>query len=242
MRTLEGNRGRFTAANVEDNINDRDDVHKPFTRLVVVENTSNKGGGAIWDWQEMEKIRRVCDLNGLAYHLDGARIFNAVVAGGQEPADYGHLFDTLSVCLSKGLGAPVGSLLVGSRQHIQRARRIRKVMGGGMRQAGYLAAAGKYALEHHVERMQEDHQQARRLEETLNDLNMVDHTLPVESNIVIFRLRPDIDHLHLLQEMKEEGIKAVPFGPSTIRMVTHLDIDEDMIDQVIEVLRKLDRR
>jgi len=242
VRTLEGDRGRFTAGDVADNINDRDDVHKPLTRLVVVENTSNKGGGAIWDWQEMEQIRRVCDLHGLAYHLDGARIFNALVACGDDPANYGRLFDTLSVCLSKGLGAPVGSLLIGSNEHIQRARRIRKVMGGGMRQAGYLAAAGKYALEHHVERIQEDHQRAHKLEETVNALNMVDHTLPVESNIVIFKLRPGVDHLQLLQDLEEEGIKAVPFGPSTIRMVTHLDVDDEMIEKVNETLRNLDRQ
>ena len=241
VRTLEGDRGRFAASDVEDNINDPDDVHKPLTRLVVVENTSNKGGGALWDWQEMVKIRRVCELNRLGYHLDGARIFNAIVARGDDPSDYGRLFDTLSVCLSKGLGAPVGSLLVGSREHIQQARRIRKVMGGGMRQAGYLAAAGKYALEHHIERMQEDHQRARRLEEALNGLHMVEHTFPAESNIVIFRLKLGFDHLKVLDELEQEGIKAVPFGPSTIRMVTHLDVDDEMITRVIEVLRKKDR-
>ena len=239
VRTLDGDRGRFTAAGVEDNINDPDDVHKPITRLVVVENTSNKGGGALWTWQEMEKIQRVCELNGLAYHLDGARIFNAIVAGGEKPGDYGELFDTLSVCLSKGLGAPVGSLLIGGHEDIRGARRIRKVMGGGIRQGGYLAAAGKYALEHHVERLQEDHHRARRLEEALNNLDMVEHVLPVESNIVICRLREGVDQLRLLDDMKKKGLLAVPFGPSTLRMVTHLDVTDEKISQAIEILNAL---
>jgi len=242
VRTLSGDRGRFTAADVEDNINDRSDVHKPYTRLVVVENTSNKGGGAVWDWQEMEKIRDVCDANGLRYHIDGARLFNAIVQTKQDPRDYGRLFDTLSVCLSKGLGAPVGSLLLGSKDDIDKARRLRKVMGGGMRQSGYLAAAGRYALDHHVDRMQEDHERARRLEKVLGSLNMVDHILPVESNIVIFRLK-DLDSAGgILNSLQEKGIKAVPFGMGTIRMVTHLGIDDDMIDRAAQGLRDIDSR
>jgi threonine aldolase len=236
VRTLTGDRGRFTAADVEDNINDREDVHKPWTSLVVVENTSNKGGGALWDWQELEKIRTVCDANELKYHIDGARLFNAIVGQQQDPKDYGHLFDTLSVCLSKGLGAPVGSLLIGSKADIKKARRLRKVMGGGMRQSGFLAAAAKYALNHHVDRMQDDHLRARQLGEALEGLEMIENVLPVESNIVIFKLRQDLDVAAVLNELLNSGIKAVPFGPGTIRMVTHLQIDDEMIQKTIQVL------
>ena len=242
VRTLTGDRGRFTAADVEDNINDPEDVHKPLTSLVVVENTSNKGGGALWDWQVLEKIRTVCDANGLTFHIDGARLFNAIVAGQENPRDYGRLFDTLSVCLSKGLGAPVGSLLLGSKADIKKARRLRKVMGGGMRQSGYLAAAAKYALNHHVNRMQDDHLRARQLGEALESLEMVENVLPVESNILIFKLKDGLDVPVVLSELQESGIKAVPFGPQNIRMVTHLQIDDDMIQKTIEVLGEINAR
>jgi len=242
VRTLTGDRGRFTAADVEDNINDPEDVHKPLTSLVVVENTSNKGGGARWDWQELEKIRTVCDANGLRFHIDGARLFNAIVAGQEDPRDYGRLFDTLSVCLSKGLGAPVGSLLLGSKADMKKARRLRKVMGGGMRQSGYLAAAAKYALNHHVDRMQDDHLRARQLGEALESLEMVENVLPVESNIVIFKLKDGLDVPVVLSELQESGIKAVPFGPQNIRMVTHLQIDDDMIQKTLEVLDEINAR
>ena len=236
IRTLTGDRGRFTAVDVEDNINDREDVHKPWSSLVVVENTSNKGGGALWDWQELEKIRTVCDANELKLHIDGARLFNAIVGQQQDPKEYGRLFDTLSVCLSKGLGAPVGSLLLGSKADIKKARRLRKVMGGGMRQSGYLAAAAKYALHHHVDRMHDDHLRARQLGEALENLEMVENVLPVESNIVIFHLKEGLEEGEILNELQDSGIKAVPFGPGTIRMVTHLQIDDEMIQTTIQVL------
>ncbi|MEM7381706.1 MAG: GntG family PLP-dependent aldolase, partial [Bacteroidota bacterium] len=152
-KLIDGHRGMMTAEQVEAGINPPDFYHSPLTSLVCIENTTNKGGGACWNFEELKRIRKVCDKHGLAYHLDGARIWNALVEGSQTAKDYGRLFDTISVCLSKGLGCPVGSVLIGDQVHIDKAIRIRKILGGGMRQAGFMAAAGIYALEHHIERL-----------------------------------------------------------------------------------------
>lgn len=238
VRLLNGDRGRFTAGEVEENINP-DNVHHPVSRVVVVENTSNKGGGSIWDFEEIDRIKQVCQQNGLFFHLDGARVFNAIVEKNVEAESYGKVFDTISICLSKGLGAPVGSLLLGTKSLISKARRIRKVMGGGMRQAGYLAAAGVYALDHHIHRLQDDHARARRLAEAIGGLPVVKEVLPVETNIIVFRLQEDVRDADFLKKLAADNIIAVPFGRQTIRMVTHLDYDDDQLEHTVNMLKSM---
>jgi threonine aldolase len=235
---LEGERGLIKASDVARSVNP-DDVHRPVTRLVEVENTMNKGGGACYPYVDLLEIRAVCDANNLRLHLDGARLFNAMVATGTKPEDYGAIFDSISICLSKGLGAPVGSLLLGNQDFINRARRVRKVFGGGMRQAGYLAAAGIYALDHHVDRLEEDHQKASYLGKVLNELPYVDSVMPVETNILIFTLTDRFTEKEFIAALKGYDIYASPTGPQTVRFVTHLDFTADMAGKVEEVLRKL---
>jgi len=209
----------------------------PKSTLVVIENTCNKGGGGAYTLDAIRAIHAVCKKKNLALHLDGARIFNALVAKGGKPADIGQEVDSISICLSKGLGAPVGSVLVGNRAFIAEARRVRKAMGGGMRQAGYLAAAGIYALDNHIERLTEDHDHARHLADTLAELPWVENIRPVETNIVIFDLKSPSTPAVFLDYLGENGVKASAFGPQTIRMVTHLDVTTAMIGQAIAVLR-----
>lgn len=238
VRLLDGDRGRFKAEDVLENIQGKD-YHAPITSLVSVENTVNKGGGCYYAMEELKAISEVCKSNELAYHLDGARLFNASVESGDSLFDYGQLFDTISICLSKGLGAPVGSLLLGSEDKIQMGRRVRKVFGGGMRQAGYLAAAGIYALDHNIERLKEDHQRAKALEQSLNACAFADEVLPVDTNIVIFKLKENFQVEDILQKMNEEGLKAVPFGKREIRFVTHLDFDDQMLERTIGILKQI---
>ena len=238
VRLLAGQRGRFTAAQVSEAVNRRDDAHLPWTRLVTIEDTVNKGGGCCWDLQEIAGIRRVCSEHQLALHLDGARLFNALVARNEAPRDYGHLFDTVSVCLSKGLGAPAGSLLLGSRELIGKALRYRKLMGGGMRQAGYLAAAGRFALEHHVERLAEDHARAKTLEAELQALPCVESVLPVETNIVIFNLGDSISGEAFLRRLREQGVLASSMGRQTIRIVFHLDVNDGQMETLRRALQR----
>lgn len=235
---LEGERGVVDAADIAGQINP-DDVHRPVTKLVEVENTMNKGGGACYPYVDLLAISAVCDANNLSLHLDGARLFNAMVATGTNPGDYGAIFDSISICLSKGLGAPVGSLLLGSNDLIHKARRVRKVLGGGMRQAGFLAAAGIYALDNHVDRLKEDHERARYLGNVLNDLNFVNTILPVETNILIFTLNDRFTAKEFIDTLRQFDILALSTGPQTIRFVTHLDFTEEMAGKVEEVLRKL---
>lgn len=233
---LEGDHGRITAADVEAHINP-DDIHRPVSRLVSVENTMNKGGGAIYDFNELKKIGAVCKAHGLGYHLDGARIFNALVETSETPLQYGELFDSISVCLSKGLGAPVGSLLLGSTAFIKQASRMRKVMGGGMRQSGFLAAAGIYALDHHVARLKEDHKRARMIGAELSKLPYVDEVYPTQSNILVFKLNEKMNDNRFIQKLAEHDIHGMIFSPQTIRFVTHLDFTDDMMQKTISVLR-----
>lgn len=228
VRLLAGDRGRFTAVDVEAAIQ-ADDPHYPRSRLVVVEDTSNRGGGACWDALELDRVREFCERRGLALHLDGARVFNRLVAKGDDPVAYARRFDSISVCLSKGLGAPVGSVLIGPRDFIRSAKRVRKRLGGGMRQAGYLAACGVYALEHHVERLADDHRRARRLESALRATGFVKAVLAVETNIVIFEVD---DVASVLAHLASHGILAAAMGPRRVRFVTHLGIDEAMIARV----------
>ncbi len=239
VRLLEGDRGRITSDMVLDNINNPDDIHAPVSILVSLENTMNKGGGCYYDFEEIEKISQVCQDKGLKLHLDGARLFNALVASGDDPKKYGQHFNTMSICLSKGLGCPVGSVLVGNEQDIKTARRIRKVLGGGMRQAGFLAAAGSYALDHHVDRLAEDHKRAKILSEVLVDREYVESVLPVDTNIVIFRLANKVMATDFVQKMKEAGVLAVTFGKYDVRLVTHLDFTDEHLEETVTILKKL---
>jgi threonine aldolase len=235
---ITGNRGRITAAQVEARINNPDDAHFPLSRVVSLENTCNRGGGAIYDFAEIQKIREVCDRRGLALHLDGARLFNALVESPQTAADFGEIFDTISICLSKGLGAPIGSLLLSTHDRIKAARRARKVLGGGMRQAGFLAAAGIYALDHHVQRLRDDHALARALGAEVEALPYVAELFPVDTNILVFRLQDGVRVPHLLAHLAENGIKAVAFGGQLVRFVTHLDFKAEMIGVVAAAMTK----
>jgi threonine aldolase len=211
----------------------------PISKLVVLENTCNKGGGSFYTLDEIQPIQKVCQERGLALHLDGARVFNALVETGETTQETGKLFDSISICLSKGLGTPVGSLLIGTKAVIRQARRVRKAMGGGMRQAGFLAAAGIYALDNHVQRLKEDNDWAKELGKVLEKQAYVDNVRPVKSNIVIFDLKAPWIAESYLARLAEEGIKASAFGPKTVRFVTHLDVTADMINQVIKVIASI---
>lgn len=229
VKLLQGDRGRITADLVEQNIQP-DDIHRPVSSLVVVENTSNRGGGSCYDFAELEKIGKLCKEKDLAFHIDGARLFNAIVAKKETAQQYGHLFDSISICLSKGLGAPVGSLLLGKQEFIKKARRVRKVFGGGMRQAGSLAAAGLYAIKNNVDRLSEDHEHASQLNSMLNTLPFVTSILPVETNIIIAECSSDFDLLVWQSKMKEKGILFYAISKNKFRLVTHLDITPEMIN------------
>ena len=238
VRLIKGNRGRITAQQVLKNINP-DDPHFPVSKLVVAENTSNKGGGSCYAYRDLQEISEVCKKNNLRFHLDGARLFNALTKTGDSTIQTGELFDSVSICLSKGLGAPVGSLLIGDKDFIKQGRRIRKVFGGGMRQAGYLAAAGIFALENNIDRLKDDHKKAKVIEEFLNQTSFVKTVLPVETNIVVFELQDDVNDKEFLTSLEERGIKAVGFGPQTIRFVTHLDFTQEMLEILLVELKKL---
>ena len=238
---VHGERGKMTPQQVEANIRPLDNLHFPETRLVALENSCNKGGGSFYTLEEIAAISEVCKRHNLALHLDGARVFNALAASGDAAQDYGLYFDSISVCLSKGLGAPVGSVLLGSRDFIKRARRIRKVLGGGMRQAGYLAAACIYALDNHVERLQEDHRRAKELEQVLLQSDYVESVMPVETNIVIFKLNDRMKDTEFVQALAKLNILAASFGPQMVRFVTHLDITEEMHQHLLQVLQALNQ-
>lgn len=240
VRLLDGDRGRFTADDVRNNINNTADPHQPFTTLIAIENTVVRGGGSIWPLAQMSDIRQLALSKGIKTHLDGARIFNALVETGDSPATIAANFDTVSVCLSKGLGAPVGSVLLCNRDLEYKARRARKAFGGGMRQAGFLAAAGIYALDHHVQRLKDDHRRAKALGATLKELSWVESVVPVDTNIIIFSLPNPLTQDQVLAELLKHDIKAVKFrGPNELRMVTHLDFTDDMLDRATTVLKKL---
>jgi len=238
IRLIPSNRGRFTADQVKNAINP-DDVHFPPSQLVSIENTSNKGGGSIWSLSDIKEISAFCKESNLPLHLDGARIFNALVASNTSAVEMGKNFDSISVCLSKGLGCPVGSLLIGSTSFIRQARRIRKIMGGGMRQAGILAAAGIYALDNHVDRLAMDHENASILAKVFKDKSFVEEVYPVETNIVLFRLQADYNMIEFIQKLDDSGIKVVSMGPQLIRLVTHLDIDQQKMDFAISAIEKM---
>ncbi len=236
---LDGDRGMFKASQLNGYINDANNIHVATTTLISVENTTNKGGGACWDIEEFKKIKQVCVDNDLKFHLDGARLFNALVAKNESPKQYGELFDTISICLSKGLGAPVGSVLLGSKVSIKKALSIRKLFGGAMRQAGYLAAAGIYALDNHVECLKEDHQKATAIESVLQNATYVAFVEPVETNIVIFNLKEAINENQFIEKLNAKNIFISNMGQGKLRMVTHLDFTNEMLIKVLSELKNI---
>ncbi len=238
IRYLEGERGVFTADSVSKNIN-AEDVHKTITKLVSIENTSNRGGGKIFPLTEIENIKKVCDKNQLYLQLDGSRLFNALVETKENASVYGNLFDTITLCFSKGLGCAFGSVLTGKNIHLKKARRIRKVFGGGMRQAGIMAAGCIYALDNNIDRLRQDHQLAKYIEQQLMLCNFVSEILPVETNILIFKLHDNINDISFIEHLAQNDIHAFAIGDNWVRFVTHLDITADMAEHTRTVLAKM---
>ncbi len=238
VKLLQGNFGRITAEQVAAVIQP-DDAHRANTSLVSLENTSNRGGGSCYDFSEIKKIERVCKENRLAFHLDGARLWNALVAKNETSKQYGETFDSISICLSKSLGCPVGSLLLGKKDFIKKARRIRKVFGGGMRQAGFIAAAGIYALQNNIERLAEDHVHAKQIAEAIAAKEFVQLVLPVETNIIIFELKESITAPELVAKLKEHSILGYAISPNRVRLVAHLDINKEMVVKTIDTFHQL---
>lgn len=238
VKAIEGDRGRINADQISDVIN-TEDVHKPITRVVSLENTTNRGGGCCYELFDIQKIKEVCLINNLKLHLDGARLLNALIATKETTEEYGEICDSISICLSKGLGAPVGSVLIGNTEFIKKARRVRKVFGGGMRQAGYLAAAGIYALEHNIERLAVDHLHAKQIAEALLKKDFVGKMLPVETNIIIFEIISSYSAKTLSEAFQRFDILVLPISTTQIRLVLHLDISEEMVAETIDVIRQL---
>jgi threonine aldolase len=230
VNLLHGNRGRLTAEQISEAVQ-ADNVHHPVSRLVSLENTVNKGGGCYYQLPEIQKIKEICKEKNMALHLDGARLFNALVETNDSPLEYGKVFDSISICLSKGLGIPVGSVLLGSKDLIKKARRVRKRWGGGWRQAGYLAAAGIYALDNNIERLKDDHARAREIGNIMEQIPEVEEIYPVDTNIVIFRVNDKILASYYVQKLHEKGIKAAPFGKHLVRFVTHLDFTDEHLGE-----------
>ena len=239
-RLIDGTRGTMTAAQVEAVINPPDFYHSPLTTLVCVENTANKGGGTCWDFQELKKIRKVCDEHELGFHLDGARLWNALVKKDENPLQYGQLFDTISVCLSKGLGCPIGSLLLGTKEHMDKAIRIRKLFGGGMRQSGFLAAAAIYALDNHIERLADDHKRAMEIGDVLYSKSFIKKVEPIETNIVIFEIDESfMTSADFVNRLAEKDILIIGMGQGKLRMVTHLDYTDVVHQELLSQLSKM---
>ena len=239
-KLVDGHRGMMTAEQVEAAVNPPDFYHSPLTTLVCIENTTNKGGGACWDFEEIRKIKEVCISHGLTYHLDGARLWNALVAKNETPKQYGELFDTISICFSKGLGCPVGSVLVGSKDLMDKALRVRKILGGGMRQAGYMAAAAVYALDHNMQRLAEDHQKALEIGQILENLHFIKKVEPIETNIIIFEINGKVmTELDFVNKLAEKGISIIGMGQGKLRIVTHMDYTDVMHESFLAILKKL---
>jgi threonine aldolase len=239
VKLLFGERGCITSAMVQDAVNNRSDIHKANSKLVSLENTCNRAGGTCYDFKVIEEIQSVCIKDNLKLHLDGARVFNAIVEQDLPVTAYGQVFDSISVCLSKGLGAPVGSVLLGDKDFIEKAKRIRKVFGGAMRQAGYLAAAGIYALGHHIEKLKDDHLHAKKIAGVLEKLDFVGTILPVETNIIIFEVKNRFTAKELESTLKKQGINCIAISPTQIRLVFHLGVTTEMVEQFAGILNKL---
>lgn len=237
---IDGDRGMYKANTLEEAVTGgRSDIHVPYSKLVAIENTTNKGGGSCWDFEEILKIKKICSKNDLKLHLDGARLFNALVAKKETPEQYGKVFDTISICLSKGLGAPVGSLLVGSKSDMEAALRVRKLFGGAMRQAGYLAAAGIYALDNHVDRLAIDHTRAKIIGAALQNCDLIKSVEPIETNIVIFNVIDSINEYDFISRLNDAGISLITMGQGKLRMVTHLDFTEEMLESVVLTIENI---
>ena len=237
---LDGNRGMITAEQVKNGINDPEFYHAPLSKMVGIENTTNKGGGACYDIDELVKIKQVCVDNNLKFHLDGARLWNAMIAKKQHPKQFGGLFDTISVCFSKGMGCPIGSVLLSDAETMRKALRIRKIFGGNLRQSGYLAAAGIYALQNNINRLEDDHNRAKELGNTLQKLSWVASVQPVETNIVVFSVIDSIEDKQVIEKLKQKGVAISLLAKNTLRMVTHLDYKQVMHEYVIDVLGKIE--
>lgn len=237
VRTLSGDLGRITAKMVEENISNRNDVHQPITRMVALENTVNKGGGSIYDFNEIKQIKQVCTANDLILHLDGARLFNALAETNETPSDYGKTFDSVSICLSKGLGCPLGSILLGNKDFIAKCRRYRKAMGGGWRQAGGMAAAAIYALDNHLVRLKEDHYRAKEIGELLSQNSWIEKVYPISTNIIMAQVREYISSEEFVKKMEEKGVLCVSFGKKLVRFVTHLDFTDEQVEKLRYLLK-----
>lgn len=240
LRLIDGKRGIFTGDDVRRNVR-ADSIHFPRSRMVIIENTNNRGGGAIWPLENIDSVREACQEHGFWLHLDGARLMNACVATGKTPTEYTKHFDSLSMCFSKGLGAPVGSIVAGPDEFITRCRRFRKMFGGVMRQSGILAAAALYGLDHNIARLAEDHANARLLADAIAALDGLDlDPTTVQTNIVIFRVEPQRGSAaDLAARLGDRGVRVIPTGPDTIRAVTHLDVSRDDIEHAISVFREV---
>lgn len=238
-KMIQGDRGKITAEQIEECINPPDFYHSPKTSLVCLENTTNKGGGAVYLLDEIKAINALCDRENLALHLDGARLWNALEVTKEDPKEYGALFDTISLCFSKGLGCPIGSVLVGSKEQMNEALRIRKVLGGGMRQAGYLAAAGSYALKHHRSDLNEDHRRAKEIANELQNSSFVKEVQPVETNIIIFSLKDDFNETEFVARLKANQILIMGLGKGKLRMVTHRDYTQEQHQYMLTTLTKM---
>ena len=236
---INGERGMFNAKQAADSINPKDFYHSPLSSLIAVENTTNKGGGACWNINELKKIKKVAKLNNLGMHLDGARIWNALIASGDNPLEIGKIFDTISVCLSKGLGCPIGSVLIGDKNIMNNALRIRKILGGGMRQAGYLANAGLYALDNNIERLSEDHKKAKEIGEVLMKSKFIKSVEKIETNIVIFQLQEDINEFSFIKKLNKLNIKLISMGSNKLRLVTHLNYTNNHHEYFISSIKSL---
>ncbi len=238
-KLIDGHRGMFTAEQAEASINPPEFYHSPLTSLIAIENTTNKGGGACWDFEELKKIKHVAHKHNLGYHLDGARLWNALIAKGESPKQYGEIFDTISVCFSKGLGCPMGSVLIGNSKLMKGALRVRKLLGGGMRQVGYAAAAGLYALDNHLQRLEEDHIKAKQIGAILQNLSCIKTVEPIETNIIIFELHDAINETQFLNTLKEKGVEIIGMGSNKLRIVTHLDYNNAMHAKFINIIKTL---
>ena len=238
VKLLYGDSGRINAAQVKASIN-TDDNHKAHTSLVCLENTSNRGGGSCYDFKEIKKIKQICIENHLSLHLDGARLWNALIAKRETPKQYGEVFDTVSICLSKSLGCPVGSVLLGKQEFIKKARRIRKVFGGGMRQGGFLAAAGIYALQNNIERLQQDHDHAKQIGDAIAKSSIARSVLPIETNIIIFETSDSTNAPAIVEKLKQKEILCYAIAPDRVRLVVHLDITKQMVNRTIELINNI---
>ena len=235
-KLINGDRGMINAEQVESSINPPDFYHSPLTSLVCLENTTNKGGGACYDFDEIVNIKKVCDKHDLGLHLDGARLMNAIVAKKEDPKEYGKIFDSISICLSKGLGAPLGTVLLGNKDLMRNAVRIRKIFGGAMRQIGFMAAAGLYGIEHLVDRMADDHKKASEIAKVLEQQEYIKRVEKTETNIVIFYLNEIVTEDKYLSDMHKKNIKISNMGQGKLRIVTHYDYTQEMHEIFLEIL------